>query len=32
VPSFLTSTIAGAVLGVLAIHLLQRADIVDLAG
>lgn len=32
VPSFLTSTIAGAALGVLAVNLLQRADIVDLEG
>ncbi len=30
IPSFLASTIAGAVLGVLAIKLLKRADIVDL--
>lgn len=30
IPSFLASTVAGAVLGVLAIKLLQRADIVDL--
>ena len=32
VPSFLASTIAGAALGVLALNLLQRADIVELAG
>ena len=31
VPSFLGSTIAGAVLGVLAIRLLERADMVDLS-
>jgi energy coupling factor transporter S component ThiW len=30
IPSFLTSTLAGAVLGVLAIRLLERADIVHL--
>ena len=30
IPSFLASTVAGAVLGVLAIKLLYRADIVDL--
>ncbi|MEW6672317.1 MAG: energy coupling factor transporter S component ThiW [Thermodesulfobacteriota bacterium] len=32
VPSFLSSTIAGAALGILALNLLQRADIVELAG
>ncbi len=32
VPSFLTSTIAGAALGVLAIDLLKRADIIELPG
>ena len=31
VPSFLTSTIAGAAMGILALNLLQRADIVELA-
>jgi len=31
-PSFLASTLAGAALGVLALNLLQRADIVELAG
>ncbi len=31
VPSFLGSTVAGAVLGVLAIRLLERADMVDLS-
>jgi energy-coupling factor transport system ATP-binding protein len=31
VPSFLGSTIAGAVLGVLAIRLLERVDMVDLS-
>jgi predicted membrane protein len=31
-PSFLGSTLAGAVLGVLALRLLQRAEVVDLAG
>lgn len=31
VPSFLASTIAGAVLGILALNLLQRADIIELA-
>jgi len=30
VPSFLASTIAGAALGILALNLLQRADIVDI--
>ena len=30
IPSFLASTVAGAVLGVLAVNLLQRAGIVDL--
>jgi len=30
IPSFLASTVAGAVLGVLAIKLLHRADIIDL--
>jgi energy-coupling factor transport system ATP-binding protein len=32
VPSFLASSIAGAVLGVLALNLLQRADMVEPAG
>ena len=32
VPSFLGSTLAGAVLGVMALRLLDRADIVDLPG
>ncbi|MBL0714543.1 MAG: energy coupling factor transporter S component ThiW, partial [Desulfosarcina sp.] len=32
VPSFLASTIAGALLGVLALKFLQRADIVDIGG
>ena len=32
VPSFLGSTLAGAVLGVMALRLLERADIVDLRG
>jgi energy-coupling factor transport system ATP-binding protein len=32
VPSFLGSSLVGAVLGVLALRLLQRADVVDLAG
>jgi energy-coupling factor transport system ATP-binding protein len=32
VPSFLTSTFAGALLGVLALRFLQRADIVDIGG
>jgi energy-coupling factor transport system ATP-binding protein len=32
VPSFLASTVAGALLGVLALKFLQRADIVDIAG
>jgi len=32
VPSFLSSTIAGAALGILALNLLQRADIVEPAG
>lgn len=32
VPSFLGSTLAGAVLAVLALRLLQRAEVVDLAG
>ena len=31
-PSFLASTIAGAALGILALNLLKRADIVDLDG
>ena len=31
-PSFLASTIAGAVLGILALKLLQRADIIELGG
>jgi energy-coupling factor transport system ATP-binding protein len=31
-PSFLGSTLAGAVLGVLALRLLQQADLVELAG
>jgi energy-coupling factor transport system ATP-binding protein len=30
IPSFLASTLAGAIIGVLAIKLLQRADIVQL--
>ena len=30
IPSFLASTLAGAVLGVLAVRLLERADIVHL--
>jgi len=29
IPSFLASTVAGAVLGVLAVKLLQRADIIE---
>ena len=32
VPSFLASTIAGALLGVLALKFLQRADIIDIEG
>ncbi len=32
VPSFLASTVAGALLGVMALKFLQRADIVDIAG
>ena len=32
IPSFLASTIAGAALGILALNLLQRADIVELSG
>ena len=32
VPSFMASTVAGALLGVLALKFLQRADIVDIAG
>jgi energy-coupling factor transport system ATP-binding protein len=32
VPSFLASTVAGALLGVLALKFLQRADIVDIGG
>jgi predicted membrane protein len=30
IPSFLASTVAGAVLGVLAIKMLNRADIIEL--
>ena len=30
VPSFLASTLAGAILGILALKLLQRADIIEL--
>jgi len=32
VPSFLVSTVAGAALGILALKLLQRADMIDLPG
>ncbi len=32
VPSFMASTVAGALLGVMALKFLQRADIVDIAG